>query len=65
MKRYISGLLLLVILMGTGAWAEPDFRVSCAPTEVLSSTWKSVTHPAPEAEYATEATPFTGASELT
>lgn len=64
MKRYISVLLLLVILMSTVAWAEPDLRVSCAPTEMLSSTWKSVTHPAPEAEYATETTPFTGASEF-
>ncbi len=64
MKRYTAILLMLVILMGAGAWAEPDLSASSAPSEAPSSAWTAVTHPAPEVGEAAEVTPFDGTSEL-
>ena len=42
MKRYAAILLVLAMLMGTGAWAEQDFSVSGAPSEALSSARAAV-----------------------
>ncbi len=64
MKRYAAILLVLAMLMGTGAWAEPDFSASGAPSEALSSAWAAVKYVAPEAVDAAEASPFSGASEF-